>query len=512
MKTSSRESPDGDALTRFTTRFPDSGGKAMTISPGLGRLHRSQYAPSGPGDRSPYAQRITNTMDPREKKGSMDFPSTTARSARNIFTPRARRVAARRAPPPEGCRRRLRPDERSEKSLALVFTARPTIILRASFVDKWNAMEMDSIISRQRISPRRKSVSPFKPLLEAKRAASPRHAPKPRAIKPAVEPEEGKERLAPSRKSLKGAALAALTLGALLLSLGAFGGLSARPRLPVRIDLHEDASAQDILTGLVSPELHDGTEGDGGVNMPPLPVTLAVRTYVVRPGDALLSIANRHNISLDTLISMNGITDARRIYAGARLRVPNISGIVHTVSKGDSVGALASRYGVSPTAILDANDLGSSTIRPGQALFIPGARMSPTELKRALGELIRWPIRGPISSYFGYRPNPFTGIRQFHNAIDIVAATGTPIRAAMDGRVADVGYNSIYGNYVILTHADNYQTLYAHMSRVSTKRGMSVSQGSVLGAVGSTGYSTGPHLHFSVFRRGSAIDPLKMLK
>ncbi len=385
---------------------------------------------------------------------------------------------------------------------------------------------MDSIISRQRISPRRKPVrkprqkgprvfpAPFKP------PAAPDSARKkvrtalrkilhPKPAIPAVPDAEEKPPVAP-RRPWKRAALFGLALASLAMALGAAGGASVRSRLPAVVSLHEDASVSDILSRYASPESRDGAEGDGV--MPPLPVTLAVSSYVVRPGDALSSIAKRHHISLDTLISMNGISDARRIYAGARLRVPNISGIVHKVARGDSVGALASRYGVSPTAILDANDLGTSTIRPGQALFIPGARMSATELKRALGELVLWPVRGPISSGFGYRPNPFTGIRQFHSAIDIVAAEGTPVRAAMDGRVAETGYNSIYGNYVILGHADGYQTLYAHLSRVSVRKKGSVVQGSALGAVGSTGYSTGPHLHFAVFRYGSAMNPLKLMK
>ena len=125
--------------------------------------------------------------------------------------------------------------------------------------------------------------------------------------------------------------------------------------------------------------------------------------------------------------------------------------------------------------------------------------MSATDLKKALGNSSLWPVRGPISSHFGYRPNPFTGLRQFHNALDIVAPRGFPVRAAMDGRVADMGYNTIYGNYVILTHADSYQTLYAHLSQVFRQAGIDPTAGTVLGAVGTTGYSTGPHLHFCGF-------------
>lgn len=410
-------------------------------------------------------------------------------------------------------------------------------------------MAMDSIIGRQIISPRRKSslksapsprrsrpVSdtpftgtfqkrksdsfrlPFFPGFPKRSVAAGKRSERPVFSIPATSAPEGKGEKKTTvfglglRNPSAAAVYVALAVIAFSMALGALSLVPTRPGLPASVNLHEDSFAQDMLTRFVSPELQGDGEVDGGIDMPPLPVTLAVTTYVVRPGDSLLAIANRNNITLDALISMNGITDARRIYAGARLRVPNISGIVHTVAKGDSVGSLASRYGVSPTAILDANDLGSATIRPGQVLFLPGARMSPSELKKALGQLVIWPIRGSLSSRFGYRPNPFTGVRSFHNGLDIVADTGTPIKAAMDGRVADVGYNSIYGNYAILTHADGYQTLYGHMDRVYVRKGAGVNQGTILGAVGTTGYSTGPHLHFSVFRRGGAMDPLKLLK
>lgn len=387
-------------------------------------------------------------------------------------------------------------------------------------------MDMDSVIGRQRISPRRKPAPLISPVPRARprtvrsarwpvdsaagrlarlifrKKAEAKPAPTPPSAIPAARP----------RISFRSAGIAGAGILAALAAFGAAGGVAAGYRPPARMTLHEEASSHEILSRFVSPELVDPGDTGSGIDMPPLPVTLAVSTYVVRPGDALSSIADRHRISLDTLISMNGITDARRIIAGTRLRVPNISGIVHVVARGESVGSLAVRYGVGSTEILDANDLGSAVIRIGQSLFIPGARMSATELKKALGELVAWPVRGKISSPFGYRPNPFTGIRRFHNAIDIVAPEGTPVKAAMDGRVADTGYNAIYGNYVILTHPDSYQTLYAHLSRVSVKRGTTVRQGSALGAVGTTGYSTGPHLHFSVFRRGSAVDPLKLLK
>jgi murein DD-endopeptidase MepM/ murein hydrolase activator NlpD len=160
---------------------------------------------------------------------------------------------------------------------------------------------------------------------------------------------------------------------------------------------------------------------------------------------------------------------------------------------------------------VDANDLGSSRLLSGQSLFIPGARLPEATLKQALGQKVAWPLRGPLSSYFGYRPDPFTGIRRFHAGIDIVANSGSPVRAAMDGRVADVGYNGNYGNYIILSHADGYQTLYGHLSQAIAAVGSKVEQGAVIGLSGNTGYSTGPHLHFGLFRRSLPLNPLKFL-
>ena len=90
--------------------------------------------------------------------------------------------------------------------------------------------------------------------------------------------------------------------------------------------------------------------------------------------------------------------------------------------------------------------------------------------------------------------------------------TGTPIRAAMSGRVAYVGWSNIFGNYVIINHENGYQTLYGHMSKTLATSGQRVGQGTRIGLVGSTGYSTGPHLHFTVYKNGKLVDPQTLLK
>ena len=95
--------------------------------------------------------------------------------------------------------------------------------------------------------------------------------------------------------------------------------------------------------------------------------------------------------------------------------------------------------------------------------------------------------------------------------MDLAAPMGTSIKVSSDGRVVDAGWQNIFGNYVIVSHGGGYQTLYAHMSKISVRRGQYLTQGDEVGKVGSTGYSTGPHLHFSVYKNGKMIDPFSVL-
>jgi murein DD-endopeptidase MepM/ murein hydrolase activator NlpD len=148
----------------------------------------------------------------------------------------------------------------------------------------------------------------------------------------------------------------------------------------------------------------------------------------------------------------------------------------------------------------------------GQEIFVPGARMSPSDVNRILGNLFIYPVAGRISSRFGERPDPFTGVERFHNGVDIVNQPGTPVAAAMAGTVRSVAFNSNFGRYIILSHGGGFQTMYAHLNRAVVAPGETVRQGQKIAELGSTGYSTGPHLHFSVFKGGEPVDPLRFLK
>ncbi|MDR1317599.1 MAG: M23 family metallopeptidase [Spirochaetales bacterium] len=239
---------------------------------------------------------------------------------------------------------------------------------------------------------------------------------------------------------------------------------------------------------------------------------LSVQNRRIESGETISSIAGKAGLSLDTLISFNHIQDVRKVPVGAQLKLPDRNGILYTVKRGDSLFSIAKAYSITTGAIADVNNLESSTIHAGQELFIPGARMHQFDLKKILGELFIRPTAGRLTSSFGMRPDPFTGVRRFHNGIDLAAPEGTSIFAAMAGKVVKVGVHAAYGRYIIVSHAGGYQSWYAHLRKPLVEQGRSVSQGQLIGEMGNTGYSTGPHLHFSIFKDGKAVDPIKFLQ
>jgi murein DD-endopeptidase MepM/ murein hydrolase activator NlpD len=234
--------------------------------------------------------------------------------------------------------------------------------------------------------------------------------------------------------------------------------------------------------------------------------------YKVQPGDTIGVLAETFGLNQDTLLSLNGIKNSRLLQIGRVLRVPNQDGILYTVKTGDTLASIAKKYETGPETILTANELFSETINPNTSLFSPGARLSRADLQEINGDLFLWPVRGYITSLYGSRPSPFTGVRQFHTGLDIGVPHGTPIKAAMAGRVSAVGYDGVTGNYVVITHHSGYRTLYGHMSKFRTQTGAYVRAGEIIGEVGTTGLSTGPHLHFTVYKNGVTVNPRALIK
>jgi murein DD-endopeptidase MepM/ murein hydrolase activator NlpD len=243
------------------------------------------------------------------------------------------------------------------------------------------------------------------------------------------------------------------------------------------------------------------------------PRVLLYSGYRVEKGDTIGEIAQKFGLNQDTLISVNNIKSSRLLQIGHVLKIPNQDGILLLTGPGDSLSALAEKYGTDTGSIQTANELFSDVLRVNASLFIPGARLERLSLQEINGDLFSWPLAGGfISSPYGYRTSPFSKTRQFHSGLDIAAAMGTPVRAAMPGRVSAVAYDETFGNYVVITHHSGYRTLYAHLSVIRAKAGAYVETGERIGDVGSSGLSTGPHLHFTVYKDGVTVNPRNLLK
>ena len=238
--------------------------------------------------------------------------------------------------------------------------------------------------------------------------------------------------------------------------------------------------------------------------------------YVVRKGDSIAQIAEMFDVSVDTILSVNDMKKGQKLVEGDVLFILPISGIEHEVTKGQTLQAIALKYKVDASDIILYNALEENPkLVIGDKLIIPGAEMlneggdkpSPN-LASSVAKDKNYYSKNPIKGAVGYFINPVPTGRKTqglhgpgNRGVDIGAPTGTNIYASASGTVliAKTGWSGGYGNMVIVQHPNGTRTLYAHMSKLGTTTGAKVTQGQVIGYVGSTGRSTGPHIHFEVF-------------
>ncbi len=251
----------------------------------------------------------------------------------------------------------------------------------------------------------------------------------------------------------------------------------------------------------------------GPMTSPQLTSDSSYRTYTVRSGDTLASIAARNETTVAYLVASNGIHDPSALSPGQVLIIPR-GGVVHVVRSGQTWTDIARTYQVDERNLRQANP--SVSVPPaGERVFVPFPRTVPQvramELGVGGGGQFGWPLRGRLTSPFGWRTHPILGERHMHIGIDLAVPEGTPVHASAPGQVTTASWSGAYGILVVLEHEHGYSTYYAHLSRAEVYVGQYVERGQVIGLSGNTGMSTGPHLHFEIRQHDVPLDPLSLL-
>ncbi len=238
----------------------------------------------------------------------------------------------------------------------------------------------------------------------------------------------------------------------------------------------------------------------------------AVITYTIQPGDNDYSIARRFDLDIDTLRFSNDWMrhNPDLIHPGKELVILPLPGAYHTVKAGDTLQTIAQRYGVPAADVMQfpLNGVNAAgLLSPGQKLVIPYGRLDYADRilspAAASGYALAWPMRGTLTQ--GYRAG--------HLAIDVASYYGAKVYASRGGSVTYARFSpdGWLGFRVIIAHGSGLQTSYSHLSGIFVEEGEMVARGQVIGQLGSTGNSTGPHVHFEVWQGASKVNPLSLM-
>ena len=309
--------------------------------------------------------------------------------------------------------------------------------------------------------------------------------------------------------------------------------------IPLRLEHVKDGAA--VAAALAEPTTVEGPFLDDGTLLKPVAVNTNVpdgsdliRTYKVKAGDTLAGIAKKFHVTTMTLWWANKLKAKNALVRGQELKIPPVTGLVVEVKSTDTLASLARRYKVAETEIVTTNQIDDRNLVVGQVLVLPDAKGAPIKTPKPKpkatsrpaarsGGGSRAPVRAP-KTYSGGNfawPAPGGRISQYyhygHYGLDIDGSTGDRIVAAASGTVTFAGWKSNGGGYQVwISHGSGLYTTYNHMSSVSVGRGQRVGKGQRVGAMGATGFATGSHLHFEVWRGaiwsgGSRVNPLAYL-
>ncbi|MEW8978075.1 MAG: M23 family metallopeptidase [Symbiobacterium sp.] len=244
-----------------------------------------------------------------------------------------------------------------------------------------------------------------------------------------------------------------------------------------------------------------------------------VITYTVVEGDTIEAIAQRYGVSTETLLYVNDMYADDILQIGQELKIPTMDALVYEVVPGDTMWGIADAFDADFEEIVAANpDVDADALKPGDIVFVPGgtppsrrtmvASRGGSRTPSVPGRFDIWPAWGRgTTDEFGWRTHPVTGVWHLHDGLDIDVDYGTPVAAVAAGTVTYADWLGGYGIAVKIDHGNGIMTMYAHLSQVAVSPGEWVNEGDLIGYSGSTGNSTGPHLHFTVLVDGEPVDP-----
>lgn len=245
-----------------------------------------------------------------------------------------------------------------------------------------------------------------------------------------------------------------------------------------------------------------------------------IEKYKVREGETLASISERFQVSVNTIKWANNLK-SDSIKSGQELEIPPVTGVVHKVTTGENIYVIAKKYQVDAQNIVNFpfNDFANTDnfqLTPGQVLYVPDGvieEKKPQKIGVQYFAKIQAGVQGTSSFIWPSSGNITTYPVWYHMAVDIANRAAPPVIAADTGTVTYTGCLGYgYGCHIIIDHANGYQTLYAHLSSIGIGAGQAVTKGQRIGNMGSTGRSSGTHLHFEIRSGGALLNPLSFLK